>query len=191
MTGLIVIDESGDLGPHGSKYFAIAAIVVFRSRDLKKAASFLSKTFESKWYNVSPDQRRTVLSAMSNSKFKVVYTVVEKNKPLNHNRLYGNELYRVILEQVLIDAMEILPCKDFNVLLDRNRFITTNELRVMVRKEAKGFNINPMKIDMVSSEQNRCIQLVDFIAGASRAKYENGDDTIELISKNVSLARRH
>ena len=67
MTGLIVIDESGDLGPHGSKYFAIAAIVVFRSRDLKKAASFLSKTFESKWYNVSPDQRRTVLSAMSNS----------------------------------------------------------------------------------------------------------------------------
>ena len=91
----------------------------------------------------------------------------------------------------MIDAMEILPCKDFNVLLDRNRFIITNELRVMVRKEAKGFNINPMKIDMVSSEQNRCIQLVDFIAGASRAKYENGDDTIELISKNVSLARRH
>jgi len=61
----------------------------------------------------------------------------------------------------------------------------------MVRREAKKFNINPMKIDMISSEQNRCIQLVDFIAGASRAKYENGDGTIELISRNVSLARRH
>ena len=128
---------------------------------------------------------------MSNLKFKVVYTVVEKNKPLNHNPLYGNELYRTILEQVLIDAMEIVPCKDFNVLLDRNRFITNDELRAMVRREAKEFNINPMKIDMVSSEQNRCIQLVDFIAGASRAKYENGDDAIELISRNVSLARRH
>ena len=78
MTGLIAIDESGDLGSHGSKYFAIAAMVVFRSRDLKKAASFLPKTYESKWYNVPQNQRRVILSAMSNSKFKTVYTVVEK-----------------------------------------------------------------------------------------------------------------
>ncbi len=98
MTGLIAIDESGDLGSHGTKYFVIAAIVVFRSRDLKKAASLLPKSFESKWYNTTPDQRRTILSELSASKFKVVYTVVEKNNPANNKHMYGNELYKAVLE---------------------------------------------------------------------------------------------
>jgi len=38
MTGLIAIDESGDLDPHGAEIFSMAAIVMLHPRDLKKAA---------------------------------------------------------------------------------------------------------------------------------------------------------
>lgn len=41
MTGLIVIDESGDLGSKGSTYFAIAALVMLRPRHLKVASKLL------------------------------------------------------------------------------------------------------------------------------------------------------
>ena len=76
-------------------------------------------------------------------------------------------------------------------MLDRNSFITVGDFRDMVREESMNHRLNPLKIDMVSSNQNKCIQLVDFIAGASRAKYEIGDQSIELISEKVSIARRH
>ena len=35
MTGLIVIDESGDLGSGGSKYFAMAALIILVLQDLR------------------------------------------------------------------------------------------------------------------------------------------------------------
>ncbi len=191
MTGTIVIDESGDLGSSGTRYFSIAAIVAFRSRDLKKAANVLPNQSERKWYNSSFTEREAVLEEMSKSRFKAVYTIVDKNNPLSHSHLYGNDLYKVILRQVISDSMDILPCRDVNVLLDRNSFITNKEFRAMVYEEADHHNLNPLKVDMVSSDQNKCIQLVDYVVGASRAKYENGDQSIEIISEKISIARRH
>jgi len=191
VTGLIVIDESGDLGPDGTRYFVIAAIIVFRSRDLKKAARALPNNTERKWHNTLPQQRIFILELMSNSKFKTVYTVVDKNEPLNHERIYGNELYKSVLKQVISDAMGCLSCKDVNILLDRNSFVSNSEFRNIVSEESTRHNVNVLKSDTVSSSQNKCIQLVDFVAGASRAKYEYGDNTIDLIAEKVSLARRH
>ena len=57
-------------------------------------------------------------------------------------------------------------------------------------EQAVAHNVNPIKIDKVHSEQNRCIQLVDYVAGASRAKYERSDDTIDILLEKVSVARR-
>ena len=49
MTGLIVIDESGDLGSKGTTYFAMAAIVMIRPRHLKPAYKLIHKgSFEQK-----------------------------------------------------------------------------------------------------------------------------------------------
>ena len=48
-----------------------------------------------------------------------------------------------------------------------------------------------MKVDKVHSDQSKCIQLVDYIAGAARAKYESSDNTIDVVVGKVSVARRH
>lgn len=191
MTGLIAIDESGDLGSHGTRYFAIAAIVMLRPRNLKKAADLLPKDTERKWHNSIPQVRGEVLSAMSDLRFNAVYTAVDKNNPSDHHPVYGNELYERTLRQVLSDAMEILPCKDVNVLLDGCGFVTLDRFRKIVFEEAAIHSVNPMKVHKVSSDQNKCIQLADFVAGASRAKYEYSDSSIDKLMEKVSVARRH
>ena len=80
MTGLIAIDEAGDLGSAGTRYFTMAAIVLFRSRNLKKAAvSIPNDGIEHKWNNSTPERRLNVLKSMADQKFKIVYVVVDKN----------------------------------------------------------------------------------------------------------------
>ena len=43
MTGLIVVDESGDLGSAGSEYFAMAALILMRPRHLKSVLGVFPK----------------------------------------------------------------------------------------------------------------------------------------------------
>ena len=191
MTGLIAIDESGDLGSAGTKYFSIAAIVMLRPRDLKKAADFIpNDRIEHKWNNSLPGIRKELLHIMSDLRFNIVYTVVDKNNPPDNRPIYGNALYGNILRQVISDAMDIVLCKDVNVLLDSCRFITIDHLKEIVYEEAVKHNVNVKMVNKVQSEQNKCIQLVDFIAGASRAMYENNDNTIEILRDKISIARR-
>lgn len=192
MTGLIAIDESGDLGSAGTKYFTIAAIVMLRPRNLKKAADAIPKRdYEIKWNNSNPQTRRDIISEMSDLPFKIVYYTVNKNHPDNHKPIYGNELYERVLRQVISDAISVLPCKDFNLFLDSNNFITISRLRQMVEEESKNQGINPKRVDKVQSEQNKCIQLVDFVAGAVKAQYEALDDTLKILNGKISFARRH
>ena len=192
MTGLIAIDESGDLGSSGTRYFTMAAIIMLRPRNLKKAADMIpNRGYEVKWNNSDSLTRTKIISALSNLNFKIVYYTVDKNHPEDNRPVYGNELYVRILRQVIRDSMEVLPCRDVNVFLDSCGFISMGALRQIVREEAILAGTNPIKVHKVSSQQNRCIQLVDFVAGAVRANVEYQDATLEILNKKVSFARRH
>ena len=85
--------------------------------------------------------------------------------------------------------MDVLPCRDVNIYLNNNGFVSLEEFRRIVSEEASRHNINPIKVNKVLSEQNKCIQLVDFIAGAARAELEHSNNTINVISRKVSVAR--
>lgn len=97
----------------------------------------------------------------------------------------------MLLRQVLADAMSVLPCRDFNVFVDRSSFIKIERLREIARKEATKAGVNLMKCDKVTSEQNKCVQLVDYVAGAARARYEEEDALIHVIEEKISIARRY
>ena len=63
-------------------------------------------------------------------------------------------------------------------------------MKVVAYEEAAKHGVNVKTVNKVQSEHNKCIQLVDFIAGASRAMYENNDNTIEILRDKISIARR-
>ena len=78
-----------------------------------------------------------------------------------------------------------------NVFVDRSSFISIGELRGIVNEEAKKTGMNVKKCDKATSEQNKCIQIADFIAGATRSYHENGNDTLKILDEKISIARRY
>ena len=77
------------------------------------------------------------------------------------------------------------------MFVDCSSLIEIERLMEMARKEADKAGVDLMKCDKVTSEQNKCIQLVDYVAGAARARYEDEDATIHIIEKRISIARRY
>ena len=191
MTGVIVLDDSGDLGSKGTKYFTIAAIIMFRPRHLKPAYKLLqNRGIELKWYTTNSDFRKKVLETMNNCQFTAVYSSINKNQPLSRENIYGNELYETMIKSVIKDALSVAPCKDLKVYLDRNRFITEKRFKQIIAEECQKQNFNLKDSGFRNSRDNPCLQLVDFVAGAVHANIENGDDTLSIISEKVSVARR-
>lgn len=191
MTGLIAIDESGDLGSSGTRFFTMAAIIMLRPRNLKKAADAIpQKGYEVKWNNSDAQTRRDIIGVMSDLSFRIVYCTVDKNNPEDHKPVYRNELYERTFREVISESFRVLPCRDVNVFLDSCSFIDTERIREIVSEEAEIRDVNPKKVYKVVSQQNKCIQLADFVAGALRAESEYSDKTIEPLNEKISVARR-
>lgn len=191
MTGLIVIDEAGDLGSGGTDYFAMAALVIFRTRHLKSVHKLLPKSYERKWYNSSSEERNEIMDAMAKCRFKATVCAIEKNNPSSEQHVYGNELYAMALRQILKDAISVRPCNDLNIYVDSNRFITEAELRKMIREEASSAGANVLDCGKKVSSQMPCLQLVDYVAGGTRALYEEEDKTLLKLNEKISIARRY
>ena len=192
ITSIIVLDESGDLGSKGTKYFTMVALVTFRARHLKPAYKLLqNKNFEIKWHNSSENFRKNMLKTMNNCQFSAVSFTINKNHPLTKKNVYGNDLYEIALRQVLADALSYAPCKDVNVYLDRNRFITEKKFREIVSSECNKYGINLKNVGFKNSNDTPCIQLADFIAGAVHANSEHNDDSLSIIAGKLSVARRY
>jgi len=90
----VFIDESGDLGTHGTKFFVVAAVQVkeenalsriirkARQRKLKKR---LSEAPEIKGFNSNPEVRRFILKRIAAADCKIYALAVEKaNHCPNH-----------------------------------------------------------------------------------------------------------
>jgi len=81
LTGVIAIDESGDLGPDGSRYFAMTVIMIRRARDLKKSYDCLMRDAKGHRFYDTKDNVSSVkvLEAVASSDVRIIYEVVDKN----------------------------------------------------------------------------------------------------------------
>lgn len=191
MTDIIVIDESGDLGSHGSTFFVMAAIIIPRTRNLKSAYKIIPKDGkEHKWYNSDEEEIVGLFGKMKECKFKIVYTAINKNEPLSKHPVYGNDLYDLITKNVVNDALSHLNSRDTKIYIDNNRFITKERFEEIVFDSALDLEVNALDVRKRDSMSMPCLQLVDFIAGSVRAMYEYGDTSFSLIEHKTSFARR-
>ena len=194
----IYVDESGDLGMRGSKYFVIAALKTkdpksleriikrVRQRKLKKP---LKKAPEIKANKSPPHIRKYILEKISKQEVKINAIVVEKSMILPRlyevkNRLY-NYLAGILLKEFNKDneMIIIIDKKDTNALIrkDFDEYIA-RKLEIINNKR----NI---KIFHKESQTCKGLQVVDFVAWAIFRKYEKDDEEYFEIIKNKTSVK--
>jgi len=188
LTGLIAIDESGDLGQRGSRHFVIAALVTSRSRHLLGAYKAIPRDGrEIKFYDSSFEERIRVLTEVARADVKIVYLCIDKEKQ-DESYKSGNALYRFALEEVIRCALAESINKDVNVRIDENSFIKRKDLEEIVSTVSKEFGKNVKGCSKVSSE--RCVRIADYVAGSVWARYEREiREYYDIIKEKVSVAR--
>lgn len=191
MTGLIAIDESGDTGKEGSRFFIMAAIVTSRSRNFLKAykATPTSDGPEIKFYDANIEERIRVLREVSKANASIVYVCIDKEDPLSPSER-GNDLYRIAIEELIRNAMMIAPIRDLRIVVDESRFIRQDHLKQMAKDISIEIGKNVKSCDKVSSD--RCVRIADYVAGAIRTKFENGNEELfEIIREKISTPVNH
>jgi len=183
----IFIDESGDLGKSGSKYFVIAALTTeapkpienaikrIRTKKLKKK---LKKLSEIKGNNSSPEIRKYVLKELikHDCKFEIIAITKEKVKDYLYDKKH--KLYNYIIG-MLIEDMDI-HAKDISLVIDKkdNNKLLKEDLNLYIKKkiEEKKFNFK-IEISHKNSSDSRCLQAVDFIAWSVNRKLSFDDES--------------
>ena len=190
MTGLIAIDESGDLGENGTRFFVMAAIVSGRSRRLLSTYKKIPvKEYESKFSNSTDEEREEVLSEMATTDTQIVYVCVDKSDRREPHRS-GNILYQKTLEALTVCALRIAPSKDVNIVADDSSFIRLKDMRDTSRTIAESTGKNIKRCDKAPSSSNKCVQIADYVAGAVWWEHEKSDPRFTDIIKNkISVAR--
>jgi len=190
MTGLIAIEESGNLGEKGTRYFVMVAIVSRRSRQLLSTYKKIpKKDYESKFGNSSDEERKEVLTEIIDSDTQIVYVCIDKDN-WNEPYRYGNILYQKTLETLMECAMSTAPFKDMKIVVDESRSIKIGDMRAVSETISSKLGKNVKSCSKVSSSSNKCIQIVDYVAGAIWTKYEKNDsEYFDIIEEKISLAR--
>ncbi len=186
-TLFVFIDESGDLGPGGSRYFVVAAIVTENPAQLraviKKARHYrmkkrLKKLNEFKANYADPPLRRRILQGIANCNCRVHGLIIEKSQMrpelYDAKEKFFNFICGVLLRTIARESSEVRIVIDrrtgnARIIDDINRYVA---LRIR--------QINPsVKIQILHarSEDEDALQAVDFVAWAYHRKYEDGDES--------------
>ncbi len=179
----IFIDESGDLGQKGSRYFVIAAI----SPDNKKRLDNIVKhhcadngTVEIKAYNLTFPAKETLLRKIGSVQdYSISYVVADKNHidPIlfNDKNLLYNYIYQWVIEPIAKSSTESL-----NIITDNHstRVGSRNSLGDYIKAKAYfdwGVR-NPISLQYLDSKACRAIQVADLIANTIFSKYMQDKD---------------
>lgn len=167
MTWLVAIDESGNLGPV-SRFFVMSAIITKRVRVLNPVFKSIPKfRKESKFSNSTDEEIEKVLHKLSMTDTYIISVVVDKHDYSSpFYGIDGKSLYCNVLSKLLNDVFNFIGHHDVSVYIDRSTFIGLNELRVMAMGLTQKHGCNLIRCEKVTSHQNKCIQIADFVAGS-------------------------
>ncbi len=197
MTSTVSLDESGNVGSQG-RYFVISALIVKRTSDLNKAFKILNEMRkkrggkkdtnpEVKFSNSYPDERLRVLGSLSESPVSIVYVVIDKKRSELYSNTHNCDLYKAAIKEVLPLVGKALKTNDVALNFDENLCISMKDLIKAVNDKLQDRNVKSVK--KVRSFADKSVQLVDFVSGSIREKYEyDNDEYISVIKEKISIA---
>jgi len=133
-----------------------------------------------------------LLKSITNSNSTINYVVTYKNHPIDNIFVYGNELYKRVLSDLIDSSLSVLQVKDVNIIIDGNRFISNEELRIICDSLALKHGKNLKKCYKGVSQNEPCLKLADYVVGSIRMKFEHNDERFyKDISEKITIARRY
>ena len=203
----IYIDESGDLGfsEKSSKHFVIAALITEDHLSIQKCITKVrkerlpkkyKKISELKYHNSSPIIRRRILECISKTDVQIAYVVLRKYQVYDklrnkqnvlYNFLCGSLIYKIFQRYDLSARTEIVVDRSLTKI-NRDAFNDYVAHRALYNNN-NVFDIDNLEINHVNSTQDKCVQVVDFVAGSIARKYNNKDISLyTIIDGNIEIA---
>ena len=183
----IYIDESGDLGKKGSRYFVMTAVKINDEKTNKRLKRIprkirqinpgkkIKKTPELKFSNSSRRIREQYLFMASQMDIGIYSLIIEKKKSEYHIMTSYKKALIFLLEHTVKD-------KDTVVFIDKS--MTKNQ-QVLLDK-----TIPRIKLVHEDSAENKALQVADFICGAFGHKYNKKNNHFSEIVKNKILLEK-
>lgn len=179
----IFIDESGDLGQNGSRYFVIAVLAPKNKKRLDNIVKHYcanSGTIEMKAYNLNFPTKENLLRKIGSAHdYSISYVVADKKHidPMlfrDKNILY-NYLYQWAIEPIIKSSTESV-----NIVTDNHsvRVSSKNSLADYVKTKAYfewRFQY-PISLSYTDSRKCRAIQVADLMANTIFGKYSQNKD---------------
>ncbi|MDD3159880.1 MAG: DUF3800 domain-containing protein [Candidatus ainarchaeum sp.] len=196
----IYIDESGDLGLKGSKYFILTALIIdndylinriIKNMRRNKFKKQLSKAVELKASNSSTEIINYLLIKLNEINFNSILIIILKEKNYS-NYLINNhhKLYNYLTGKLALN-LNVKNINELEIYVDKSK--RKNSLRkdfdeYFIRNlKSTGFN-EKITISHSYSHKFDGLQIVDFIAYACFQKFEhNNNNYIDNIKSKVEL----
>ena len=188
----IYIDESGDLGKGGSKYFIIAGIMVNDYRNLDRLITKsrrnnkkrIGKSNEIKGTTIPHEIKKKILKRLNKIDYQSFIIVFNKRDRYKINYKNDNHLLYDILSSELAKLINISSSTE--VYVDRTR---RNKQKIANYNEKFKKNLNnpknhPISIKHVDSLKYKGVQIADLISWSAYQSIENNNDEYINIVKN-------
>lgn len=175
----VFVDESGDLGQNGGRYFVIVILVPQRS---KRISNFMKKFCaknglqEVKASNLEFDQKQEIFNRLTSANdYSISYIVADKQH-INNPQLFKdkNLLYNYLFS-FLIKKTVRSSNSDICILLDnhstKTKSINSLSDYIKIKAFTQWDHKYSMDIQYVDSKKSKIIQAADVIANAIYARY--------------------
>lgn len=204
MLKYIFLDESGDLGfaEKSSKFFIITLMlcnedteinlkrIIKRVRE-KLIKKKLKKYPELKGNNSSDKIRKEVLERFVKNKAEVFTIIMDKSKVYEYLKEKKHKLYNyisnLILNECSFDTNNICLTVDKSKSNRSLRDDFDNYLRFSLKNKLASCNLS---IKHENSQNEYCLQVLDFVSWAIFRKYEQGDeDFFNIIKERIIIKK--
>lgn len=190
----LYVDESGDLGNKGSKYFILAGIKVKNYRDLELLINKtrriykkeIGKSNEIKGTNMPHNIKINILKKLNKIDYQTFIIVFDKKNRYKLDYKNDNNILYDILSSQLAKLINISDSS--SIFVDRTK---RNKEKILNFNNLFRMNLNnpndyPITIKHVDSLKYKGIQIADLISWSTYQSIENNNDEyINLIKKKI------
>lgn len=191
----VLIDESGTLPDPDDKFIVVAGITFDR---IKEAENLISQTLESlrqskkevkeiKFYYAGERTKRQVLSGIISVGFGIFAVITDKK---GRKIADTPENFALLVAELINEIFLWRTEKDFQILIDRHFHRKSDEERfnIFLGKNIKG-DLS-YSIGHIDSQQDPIINLADFVAGATLAKYNKDNfQFYDIVKESILLEK--